>query len=66
VEEEGGGEYDQSTLYSCIKHHNEALYFVQLLYIKKKEEDPRWQLGHSCRPPELCEPGTLLRGWRHP
>jgi hypothetical protein len=26
-------------------------------------EDPRWRLGHSHRPCELREPGTLLTYW---
>jgi phosphomevalonate kinase len=32
-----GGEYDQSTLYACMKCHYEANYFVQLTYANKKE-----------------------------
>jgi hypothetical protein len=33
---------------------------------ERKRRDPRWQVGHSHRPPEQREPGTLLRCWRHP
>jgi hypothetical protein len=29
-------------------------------------KNPRCQPGHSHRPPDLCDPGTLPRGWRHP
>jgi hypothetical protein len=32
-----GGEYDQSKLHVCMKHHNEIPHFLQLIYNNKRK-----------------------------
>jgi hypothetical protein len=39
--EEAEGKYDQSTLYICMKCHNEVYNFVQLTHANKMNEQER-------------------------